>query len=133
MPTDTPEARALVLSAIVPGGTNRYIALFLGNPLDGGVELVLTGYARVAHQLWTTTDFGGNSIRANTTDIVFPNITQAGSADYWAIYDAAVAGVLLRRGLLLNALLLPNALVFGGGGDQVRFFAGTLRIKATEV
>jgi hypothetical protein len=134
MPTDTPESRALVLAALLPAGTDRYIALFLGDPLDGGVELTLTGYARKAHQQWTTTDLGGSSERSNTTDITFATITQAGGADYWGIYDTAgPGGTLLRRGALLDNLQQPVAIAFSGLGDEARLPAGKLRIKATEI
>jgi hypothetical protein len=121
-----------MLAAILPSGVDRYIALFDGNPIDGGTELTLTGYARVAAQSWTTTIADQNSQRSNTADIVFPNITQAGTATYWAVYDMAVGGTLLRFGTILN-VMVPFPIVFTGAGDQPRFLVGMFRIKINEV
>jgi hypothetical protein len=134
MATDWPEARALALAAILPAGTDRHIALFLGNPVDGGAELTLTGYDRVAFQDWSTSFSAGESIRSNASDIVWPTITDAGDASYWAIFDSPLPGpgVLLRSGMLLDNLGQPITITFSGLGDEARLTIGTLRIKATE-
>lgn len=130
MPTDTPEARELALAAILPASTDRYIALFLGNPIAGGVELSLTGYARVAHQDWATTHpMTGESVRSNTSAITFPTVTDPGDCDYWAIYDADVGGTLLRFGQVLDDLGQPFTVNFTGGGDEAQFNIDALRIK----
>ena len=127
---ETEEGRALMLAGVLPAGTDRYVALYLGDPVDGGAELTLTGYARVAHQNWSTTvPSPGQSDRANASAVLFPNITQAGTADYWAIFDAAVGGNLLRAGLITDIIGEPTPVVFSGLGDQARFPIGALRIR----
>ena len=133
MATDYPEARALALAAILPAGTDVYVALFLGNPIDGGAELTLTGYARAAFQNWTTADLGGESQRSNAAVLAFLEITGAGTADYWAIYDSPGGGVLLRSGMLLDGLGQPIIIVLSGAGDFVQFNIGGLRNKIVEV
>jgi hypothetical protein len=132
MATDWPESRAAALAAILPATTDVYIAMFLGNPIAGGVELTLTGYARVAYQDWTTADLGGSSVRSNASFITFPTITQAGSADYWGIYDSAVAGVLLRSGQLQDNLGQMITINFLGLGDEAQFTVGALTVTLTE-
>lgn len=133
MATDYPEARALMLAAVLPASTDVYIALWLGNPIDGGAELTLTGYARVAFQNWATFDLGGESERKNAAAITFPTITDAGTADYWSIHDGATEpSVLLRSGPLLDDLGQPITIVLTGGGDDVQFNLNALRIKIAE-
>jgi hypothetical protein len=132
MATDWPEARARALEAILLTGADVWIALWLGNPIDGGAEITLTGYARVAFQTWTTIDLSGASSRQNAAPITFPNVTAAGTADYWAIHDASVGGVLLRSAPLLNILDQPTPIIFGGGGDVAEFPVNALRIKIME-
>jgi hypothetical protein len=127
---DPEVGRALMLAGLLPAGTDRYIALYLGNPSTAaGLEITLTGYVRVAHQDWTTTIPGvGESVRSNASDIQFATITQAGAADYWAIFDAAVAGNLLRYGLITDMIGTPSPVVFSGFGDDPRFPIGALRV-----
>ena len=123
-------AREAALASILPATTDRYIALFLGDPADGGVEITLTGYARVAFQNWSTSSNPDESTRSPAASIVFPTITQAGTADHWAIFDAPAGGNLWRGGQLLDDLDQPVTINFTGGGDEARFNIGTLRIKA---
>ena len=126
---DTDIGREYMLAGLLPAGTDRYVALYLGDPTDAGVEITLTGYARVAHQNWATTvPIVGESVRSNTSAILVPNITPAGTADYWAIFDASVAGDLLRRGLITDLIGTPTPIVFGGLGDQPRFPIGAIEI-----
>ena len=118
-----------MLAGLLPAGTDRYVALFLGNPYETGVEITLTGYARVAHQNWSTSvPVFGDSVRTNASPILFPLITQAGSADYWAIFDAPVGGNLLRRGLITDLLGTPTPVFFTIVGDQARFPIGALEV-----
>lgn len=118
-----------MLAAVLPAGTDRYVALYLGNPSLAGVEITLTGYARVAHQDWSTSvPVVGESVRANASPILFASITQAGQADYWAILDAAVGGNLLRRGLITDLIGSPTPIVFTGVGQEPRFPIGALSI-----
>ena len=133
MATDYPEARALMLAAVLPASTDVHIALWLGDPIAAGVELTLAGYARVAFQAWITNDLGQESKRKNTVAITFPTITDAGTADYWSIHDGAVEpSVLLRSGRLLDDLGQPVTIVLTGGGDDVQFNANALEIKVVE-
>ena len=130
---DPEVGRALTLAGLLPAGTDRYVALYLGDPSGAGVELTLVGYARVAHQDWTTTIPGvGESVRSNASIIQFATITEAGSADYWAIFDAAVAGNLLRYGLITDLIGTPTVVVFSGLGDDARFPIGALRVPLVD-
>ncbi len=126
---DTDVGRAYMLAGLLPAGTDRYVGLCLGDPTDAGVEITLTGYARVAHQDWATTvPLVGESVRSNASAILFPSITQAGTADYWAIFDASVGGNLLRRGLITDLLGIPTPIVFSGVGQEPRFPIGAIEI-----
>jgi hypothetical protein len=123
-----------MLAGVLPAGTDRYVALYLGNPAGAGVELTLTGYARVAHQDWSTSVPGvGESARSNASAIEFPTITQAGSADYWAIFDASVAGNLLGFGSITDFIGAPTPVVFSGVGEEARFLIGAIVISVRNV
>lgn len=134
---DPEVGRALMLAGVLPAGTDRYVALYLGNPGDPGdpgVELTLAGYARAAHQDWTTSVLGvGQSERSNASPIEFATITEAGSADYWAIFDAAVAGNLLRVGPITDIIGAPTPVVFSGVGEEARFTIGAIAIQVMDV
>lgn len=131
---DPEVGRALMLAGVLPAGTDRYLALYLGNPAQAGVEITLTGYARVAHQDWSTTvPMVGESERANASIIEFPTVTQAGSADYWAIFDAAVAGNLLRFGTITDLIGAPTPVVFTGAGEEARFLIGAIVVRLRDV
>jgi len=129
--------RALMLAGVLPAGVDRYVALYLGNPLDmvsPGVEITLTGYARVAHQDWATSvPMVGESQRANASPIQFASITEAGTADHWAIFDASVGGTLLRAGPVTDVLGIPFPIVFSGLGDEPRFQINALRVRVKDV
>jgi hypothetical protein len=131
---DPETGRALMLAGVLPTGTDRYVALYSGDPRTTGSEIALAGYARVAHQNWATTvPSVGTSERANTTDITFATITGLGVTDYWAIFDAAVAGNLLRVGPITDIFGTPTPVVFSGGGDDLRFLVGAIRIRVEDV
>jgi len=119
---DTDTGREYMLAGLLPAGTDRYVALYLGDPTDAGIEITLTGYARVGHQDWATSvPIVGESTRSNASPILFASITQAGTADYWAIFDASVGGNLLRRGLVTDLIGTPTPIVFTGVGEEPRF------------
>jgi len=134
---DPEVGRAYMLAGVLPAGTDRYIALYLGNPIDPGapgVEITLAGYARAAHQDWTTSVPGvGKSARSNASPIEFPTITEAGSADYWAIFDASVAGNLLRAGQITDFIGAPTPVVFSGIGEEARFQIGAIVVRVRDV
>lgn len=132
MASDWPEYRELVLAAALPAGTDRYIALFEGNPIDGGTECSDTGYARVAHQDWSTTSTTGSSTRSNSTKIVFATITGTTELTHWGIYTASSGGDLLRSGPLLELSGTESPIQLTGGGDDILFPFGGLRIKQVE-
>lgn len=131
---DPEVGRALMLAGLLPAGTDRYVALYRGDPgTVDGVELTLTGYARVAHQDWTTTVLEpGRSVRSNASVIQFPTITEAGRADYWAIFDASVGGNLLRYGLITDSVGTATPVDFTGLGDDARFTIGALAVPLVE-
>jgi len=131
---DPEVGRAIMLAALLPAGTDRYVALYFGDPSTiDGVELTLAGYARVAHQDWTTTvPDPGRSVRSNASVVQFATITEIGRADYWAIFDDAVAGNLLRCGLITDAMGNATVVDFSGLGDDARFLIGALRIPLVE-
>ncbi len=127
---DTDAGREVMLAGLLPAGTDRYVALFLGSPGDAGIEITLTGYARAAHQDWTTSVTEvGESTRANASAIQFLEITEAGSADYWAIFDDSVGGNLLQYGPITDMIGAPTPVVFSGAGDEPRFPIGALVVR----
>lgn len=131
---DPETGRALMLAAVLPAGEDRYVALFDGDPSGDGVEITLAGYARVAHQDWTTSvPEVGESVRSNASQIEFPTITDAGVADYWAIFDDAVAGNLLRYGLLTDFIGVPSPVVFSGVGEEATFKIGAIKVGVRDV
>jgi hypothetical protein len=131
---DPEDGRADMLAGVLPAGTDRYVALYLGSPAEAGVELTLTGYARVGHQDWTTSvPSVGRSARANASPIEFPTITQAGSADYWAIFNLPVGGTLRRFGPITDFIGAPTPVVFSGVGQEARFIIGAIVITVRDV
>ena len=133
MATDWPEARERALEAILPASTDVHVALYFGNPIDGGVEIALAGYARVPFSDWSTSSSPGMSQRSNASAITFATITGVGQADYWAIFDAVgPGGVLLRSAGLLDDLEQPVVLNFAGLGDEPQFNIGRLRVNGAE-
>lgn len=131
---DPEVGRELMLAGVLPAGVDRYVALYEGDPSGAGVELTLAGYARVAHQDWTTSVLGvGESQRSNASEILFATITDAGIADYWAIFDAAVGGNLLRFGAVTDFIGVPAPVVFTGLGEEPRFGIGAIKIGVRDV
>lgn len=119
-----------MLEALLPNGTDVYVALYLGSPIAGGSELTLTGYTRIAWQDWAT-DTNGTVDRFNNSDILWPAINQAGSADHWAIFDSPSGGILLRAGLTLDGADLPFTIPIGVG-DQPRILNSKLRVVVAD-
>ncbi len=128
---DDPDARAAWLALVLPNGTDRWIALFDGDPTDGGVELTVDGYSRVAHSAWTTLAAVGKSTRANVGLISFSTVNDAASVSHWAIYDADVDGVRLQRGPCLNDV--DEEVVFElVAGDWFKLGDGSIEIVLSE-
>lgn len=131
MATDYPEARALTLAAILPAGVDRWVALFDGDPINGGVEVTVAGYVRVAHQDWTTVANVGASTRTNLGAVTFPQFTEAGKATHFAIYDASVAGILLRSSHILDNVGDEVDVVWGAPEDLL-FTSGSIALTHSE-
>lgn len=126
-------ARADALNTALPAGTDRYIGLWDGDPVSGGVEITLAGYVRLAFQNWTTINNPLDSTRQNAAAITFAVITGVGQATHWAIHDdPAGAGVIRRSGEIRNLVGVPTPIIFTGGGDTVEFPIGTLMIRLEE-
>lgn len=120
-------ARARMLAAALPSGTDSWVAL-----LDGsGTELAVSGYARVAHSAWTTVASVGYSERSNVGDIVFAAVSEACTVRSVAVYDAEVAGNLLTSAPLLDVLdqLVQFDMV---AGDNVRIADGRARFMVVD-
>jgi hypothetical protein len=78
-------ARGVAVSSWTP-----FLAIFLGDPQAGGVEVSGGGYARQAVTLGAPV----NGVSTNSSLIQFPLTTDAGYGliAYWALMTAAVAG-----------------------------------------
>lgn len=123
-----------MLAAVLPPDEDRYVALFDGDPTVDGVELTLAGYARVAHSDWTTSvPDPGNSERSNASAIEFPTITEEGTADHWAIFDAETDGNLLRYGRLTDFVGMPSPILFTGTGEEATFNIGAIKVGVRDV
>jgi len=97
-----------------------YIGLYTSDPTDAGTgtEISGGGYARQAIT-FTVSTVGSSS---NSADILFPVASAAqGTAGYFGILDASIAGHLLYYGPLT-----PNKSI--AIGDQIKIAAGTLTI-----
>lgn len=106
-----------------------YVALFVGDPLDGGSEVSGVDYAREATSgaTWGSASFV--SPTATITNAALIDFGTAGGAwgtvNYCAIYDAATAGNMLASGDLTVARPIVT-------GDPVTFPIGTLTIRYTQ-
>lgn len=117
---------------MLPASADVYIALWFGDPLNGGLEMTAAGYSRQPFQDWTTAPGVGTSTRSNITPITFGPIGEKVGADYYAIHDAvAEPSTLLEQGQLTNVGGVPLSLVINVG-DDVRFIAGALKSTNTD-
>lgn len=115
--TDYGEAAAL--AAILPNGTNRYIALFTTSPDadgTGGTEATGYSYARKAHSAWTNEVVDGVTYRKNDGAIEFTALTGSISGVVaYGIYDASTSGNLLAFGPIKDS----------GGEEVTKNFVNT--------
>ncbi len=93
---------------VLPGGTNKYIALLTTLPTardgTGLVEVTGSGYARIAHQTWTNVTSGTDTIRKNSGAVTFAVLTgNVSGVVGWAIYSAITAGTLIAFGPIRDA------------------------------
>jgi len=111
---------------------NVYVALFNGDPLNGGVELVdptATDYAReaMADTDWNSATFASpTGTITNATDTDYGTAGAAwGTVDYFAVYDDPTAGNMLWAGPLeVSRSVQLN--------DPVKFPAGELKVRLTQ-
>lgn len=98
--TDYGEGAAL--TALLPNGTNRYVALFTTMPAadgSGAVEAAGSSYARVACSAWINATVSGITYRKNNGAVAFTALTGALSGVVgWGIYDASTSGNLIAFG-----------------------------------
>jgi hypothetical protein len=128
------DTRTEVLAEILPAGTSRYVALFQGDPTDGGVEVTSLGYERVDFDDWVTAPDGDyESVRSNASSIVFPPSEQGGSATHWAIFDVPGAGNMKASGRVRDEFGDAYEMTWTDAGDELRLPIGALRIRARHV
>lgn len=115
--SDYGEAQALI--ALLPEGTNRYIALFTvlpGEDGTGGTEASGSSYARKAHSSWVNDTSGDVTRRKNNGNITFAALTGSLSGIVgWGIYDALSSGNLIAFGPVLDS----------GGNEVTKNFVAT--------
>jgi hypothetical protein len=99
-----------------------YVALFIGNPASGGIEISTSGSA-YARQPATFTI--SSAIATNTAAIEWPVATSAWGTITWvAIYDAITGGNQLVTAQLTSAKTI-------GSGDVLRIPTGQLSVTLT--
>jgi len=122
----------LVGKTAFPMPVNNYVALYNGDPLGAGTELVAppaTDYAReqtIATD-WTAAAFvSPTSTAVNATDIDFGIAGAAwGTVDHFAVFDDATAGNMLYCGPLeVSRSVQLN--------DPVKFPAGELKVRISQ-
>lgn len=105
--------------------SDQYVALFKGDPEDGGIEVSGGSYARVAMgwgaSNWTRTD----SVVVNDNEIDFPTPTAdwatiGDEVTHIAVFDASTSGNMLESAELDVPRVIEN-------GDPVSFIAGQLQ------
>jgi len=109
--------------------STTYVALFVGDPSDGGTELSSSNYARksVAAADWNAASSGSLT---NANAITFVQATGEWSASditYWALYDAASDGNLLAYDELAAGQQQPIA-----ANNTVEFAAGDITLEITD-
>lgn len=105
---------------------DQYLALFKGDPEDGGVEVSGGSYARIAMGWgaanWTRT----SNVVTNDNDIDFPTATAdwAPAGDevtHAAIFDASVAGNMLDSAEFAAPRIIEDTDDFGVVAGQLQF------------
>ncbi len=127
--------REQALIALMPGGTNRYVALFTTKPDDdgtGGVECTGSGYARKVYSSWVSITTDGVTYRKNNGAIEFVALSDALSGVVaYGIYDASSGGNLIDFDDLLDSggeAVTKNFIA----GDQPRFLDQELKVGLGE-
>lgn len=130
-PLLVPGVTTYSLGLLLPDGEDRFVALFTTPPApdaSGAVEVSAVGYARKAHDAWTTSDeVDGSFVRSNNGAIEFDAFVlpvTAGRIEAIGVYDALTLGNLL---LWARCDMVEDI----EGGEQVRCVTGTLRFGST--
>lgn len=112
--------------------TNVYVALYNGDPLGAGTELVAPPDTDYAREQTVGTDWGAASFAsptasiANAAEIDFGTSGAAwGAVDYVAIFDAATDGNMIASGALTSAVNITS-------GIPVKFPIGALIVRLTQ-
>lgn len=127
----TTYGQAQALAANLPGGTNRYVALFTTLPDTdgtGGVECTGSSYARVLHTAWTNAVADDITYRKNNGTIEFAALSDVLSGVVgWGIFDALTNGNLIAFGEVrdVSAVAVTKDFV---AGDQPRFLDQELKV-----
>lgn len=99
--------------------TTVYVALYAGDPLNGGTETTGTGYARQAASFSVTASAG-----TNTNNVEYNAGSDWGIVNYAAIHDAISGGnMLISTGLQTSRDIVT--------GDILRFSIGDIDVTLT--
>lgn len=97
-----------------------HMALFLGNPVQGGTEVSGGGYQRRP----VTFTAASQRKTSNAADVEFPEATADwGTVSHFALFDAASGGNMLFYGVVTPSIQVVS-------GMQIMFKAGKLTIEA---
>ena len=104
--------------------SNKWLALFNGDPEGAGTELSGNGYARVAVTA-STWDAAASSSKDNGVEIAFPEASGSwDEASYVAVYDAATAGNRWQSFALDTPVTITS-------GQVARFSAAAIAVSAS--
>lgn len=125
MATPTNLGAELMLAALLPSGTTRYLALYTDN--GATVEMVDANYARQPISAWTQVGL----VRQNTNLVEWAGAATTSSISVYrvGVLDALVGGNLLAHAKL-NHSSFPVVL---STTDFIRFPAGDLKFTAQAV
>lgn len=99
--------------------TTVYVALYAGDPLNGGTETTGTGYARQSASFSVTASAG-----TNTNNVEYSAGSDWGIVNYAAIHDAISGGnMLISTGLQTSRDIVT--------GDIIRFSIGDIDVTLT--
>lgn len=120
------------LDAVLPNGTDRFIALLTTLPSDvagtGLVEATVAGYARIAHDAWANATASNKTTRSNSSAITFAALTEdLPDVVGWGIFDALTVGTLLAFGETVDAADIPISVDFVATNEP-RFAIGELEL-----
>lgn len=128
----TTTQKQTLLEALLPNGTDAYVALLTTLPVDydgaGLVELAKSWYARKACSSWVSAASSGVAYRKNVGAVVFDTADEDTEFVGWALYDAATSGNLIAAGPILDVDGEEDAVDLAAG-DVFQFQALQLQVK----